>query len=39
MKLYIELWPSLIALLIKNLPAVQQTLVPFLDREDALEEG
>ena len=30
---------SLIAQLIKNLPAMQETLVGFLGREDPLEEG
>ena len=30
---------SLIAQLVKNLPAVQETLVQFLGREDPLEKG
>ena len=30
---------SLIAQLVKNLPAIQETLVRFLGREDPLEEG
>ena len=30
---------SLIAQLVKNLPAVQETLVQFLDREDPWEKG
>ena len=30
---------SLIAQLVKNLPAVQETLVLFLGREDLLEKG
>ena len=29
---------SLTAQLVKNLPAIQETLVPFLGREDLLEE-
>ena len=32
-------WVSLVAQMIMNLPAVQQTLVPSLDWEDPLEEG
>ena len=32
-------WASPIAQLIKNLPAMQETLVQFLDWEDALEKG
>ena len=32
-------WASLIAQLIKNLPAMQETLVQFLDWEDALKKG
>ena len=31
-------WASLIALLVKNLPAVQETWVRFLGREDPLEK-
>ena len=30
---------SLIAQLVKNLPAMQETLVQFLGREDPLEKG
>ena len=30
---------SLIAQLVKNLPALQETWVPFLGREDLLEKG
>ena len=30
---------SLIAQLVKNVPAMQETLVPFLGREDPLEKG
>ena len=30
---------SLVAQLVKNLPAVQETLVRFLGREDPLEKG
>ena len=30
---------SLIALLVKNLPAVQETLVRFMGQEDPLEKG
>ena len=32
-------WASLVAQLIKNLPATQETLVQFLGWEDPLEEG
>ena len=32
-------WASLIAQLVKNLPAVQETLVYFLGWEDPLEKG
>ena len=32
-------WASLIAQLVKNLPAMQETLVRFLGREDPLEKG
>ena len=34
-----EIWAFLIAQLVKNLPAMQETLVRFLGREDALEKG
>jgi len=30
---------SLVAQTVKNLPAVQETLIPFLGREDPLEKG
>ena len=33
------MWASLIAQLVKNLPAMQETLVRFLGREDPLEKG
>ena len=33
------LWASLIAQLVKDPPAVQETLVQFLGREDPLEKG
>ena len=32
-------WASLIAQLVKNTPAVQETLVRFRDLEDSLEKG
>ena len=32
-------WVSLVAQLVKNLPAMQETLVLFLGREDPLEKG
>ena len=32
-------WASLVAQLGKNRPAMKETLVPFLGREDLLEEG
>ena len=32
-------WASLTAQLVKNLPAMQETLVQFLGWEDPLEEG
>jgi len=38
-KLYIKLRASLIAQLVKNLPAIQETLVQFLGQEDPLEKG
>ena len=34
-----ELWASLVAQLVENLPARQETLVWFLGRKDPLEEG
>ena len=33
------LWASLVSPLVKNLPAMQETLVHFLSWEDPLEEG
>ena len=36
---YKNIRTSLIAQLVKNLPAMQETLVQFLDREDLLEKG
>ena len=38
-KFYRNPWASLIAQLIKNLPAMQETLVQFLGQEDLLEKG
>ena len=35
----VSLWASLIAQLVKNLPAVQETLVRFLGWEDLLKKG
>ena len=35
----ITLWASLIAQLVKNSPAMQETLVQFLGQEDPLEKG
>ena len=32
-------WASLVAGIVKNLPAMQETLVRFLAQEDALEKG
>ena len=32
-------WASLVAQLVKNLPAMQETLFRFLDWEDPLEKG
>ena len=34
-----KLWASLIAQLVKNLPAMQETPVQFLGQEDPLEKG
>ena len=34
-----DLWASLIAQLIKNLPPMQETRVQFLGQEDPLENG
>ena len=33
------LWASLVAQMVKNLPAIWETQVPSLHREDLLEEG
>ena len=35
----LELWASLVAQLVKNPPAIQETMVQFLGREDPLEKG
>ena len=32
-------WASLVAQLVKNLPAMSEMLVPFLGQEDPLEKG
>ena len=32
-------WDSLVAQLVKNLPAMQETLVQFLGQEDSLDKG
>ena len=37
--MYIHTRASLVAQLVKNLPAVQKTLILFLDLEDPLEKG
>ena len=34
-----EIWASLIAQLVKNPPAMQETLTGFLGRKDPLEKG
>ena len=36
---FVSLWASLIVQLVKNLPAVQETLVLFLGLGDPLEKG
>ena len=36
---HILIWASLIAQLVKDLPAMQETLVRYLGQEDALERG
>ena len=33
------IWASLVAQMVKNLPAMQETQVQFLDGEDPLEKG
>ena len=35
----VSVWASLVAQMVKNLPAMQETWVPSLGREDPLEEG
>ena len=35
----VSIWASLVAQMVKNLPAMQETWVPSLGREDLLEEG
>ena len=35
----LHIWASLVAQIIKNLPAMQETLVQFLGQEDPLERG
>ena len=35
----VYVWASLVAQLVKNLPAMQETLVRFLSLEDSLEKG
>ena len=37
--LHLTLGASLVAQMVKNLPAVQETLVRFLGQEDPLEKG
>ena len=34
-----HLWASLVAQMVKNLSALQETLVGFLDQEDPLKKG
>ena len=36
---YIDIWASLVAQLVKNLPAMRETQVRSLGQEDPLEEG
>ena len=36
---YDSLWPSLVAQMVKNLPAIKETWVQSLDQEDPLEKG
>ena len=36
---YCQYWASLVAQLVKNVPAMQETPVQFLGREDAVEKG
>ena len=35
----VTLWASLVAQMVKNLPAAQETMVQSLGREDPLEKG
>ena len=37
--IYGDLWAFLIAQLVKNLPAMQETQIQFLGQEDPLEKG
>ena len=37
--LHLSLWASLVAQMVKNLPAIQETHVQSLGREDHLEKG
>ena len=37
--MHTHIWPSLVAQLVKNLPAMQETLVQFLGWEDPQEKG
>ena len=37
--LHLSLWASLVAQMVKNLPAMQETHVQSLGREDPLEKG
>ena len=32
-------WSKVVTQLVKNLPAIQETLLPFLGQEDSLEKG
>ena len=38
-RVYWQIWASLMVHLVKNLTAMQETLVRFLGREDPLEKG
>ena len=37
--MYVCVWASLVTQLVKNLPAMQETLIRFLGLEDSLEKG
>ena len=37
--IYVSSWASLVAQMVKNLPAMQETQVPSLSWEDPLEKG